>query len=284
MRECYPLPALTGEAGTEAGISLFQGDMAEMQSVIPSQQRIAGNPTLPIPNILSHQKSRNDPLTKKREVFLMKLLPCHPPVLREWYLRQFSHPTSWYLARTSLVRTLSVMSIVGFMLGLGDRHGENILLDSTCGDIVHVDFNCLFNKGERFDWPERVPFRLTHNLVNAMGPTGVEGLYRHSCEITTRVMRQQIDQLMSVVRPFCYDPLVSWNTDKNARDENAEMTNEKALEDIQNIESRLQGIVRTRNRAQSIPLSVEGQVRTLIAEATNIDNLCQMYIGWGPYL
>lgn len=89
---------------------------------------------------------RHDPLEKKRQVFLDKFLPRHPPVLREWFLREFSHPTTWYLARTGYVRTLAVMSIVGFMLGLGDRHGENILLDSTCGDIVHVDFNCLFNK------------------------------------------------------------------------------------------------------------------------------------------
>jgi hypothetical protein len=29
---------------------------------------------------------------------------------------------------------------------LGDRHGENILFDSTTGDTVHVDFNCLFEK------------------------------------------------------------------------------------------------------------------------------------------
>ena len=32
------------------------------------------------------------------------------------------------------------------ILGLGDRHGENILFDSTNGDCVHVDFNCLFNR------------------------------------------------------------------------------------------------------------------------------------------
>ena len=38
------------------------------------------------------------------------------------------------------------MSIVGYILGLGDRHGENILFDSTSGDCVHVDFNCLFNR------------------------------------------------------------------------------------------------------------------------------------------
>ena len=38
------------------------------------------------------------------------------------------------------------MSMVGYILGLGDRHGENILFDSTNGDCVHVDFNCLFSK------------------------------------------------------------------------------------------------------------------------------------------
>lgn len=57
------------------------------------------------------------------------------------------------------------MSIVGYILGLGDRHGENILFDSITGDTVHVDFNCLFNKGELFEVPECVPFRLTHNMV-----------------------------------------------------------------------------------------------------------------------
>lgn len=36
--------------------------------------------------------------------------------------------------------------MVGYILGLGDRHGENILFDSLTGECVHVDFNCLFNK------------------------------------------------------------------------------------------------------------------------------------------
>lgn len=51
-----------------------------------------------------------------------------------------------YLARQSYTRTTAVMSMVGYILGLGDRHGENILFDCESGDTVHVDFNCLFNK------------------------------------------------------------------------------------------------------------------------------------------
>lgn len=30
-------------------------------------------------------------------------------------------------------------------------------------------------KGKTFEVPERVPFRLTHNMVDALGVTGVEG-------------------------------------------------------------------------------------------------------------
>lgn len=51
-----------------------------------------------------------------------------------------------YLARLAYARTTAVMSMVGYIVGLGDRHGENILFDASCGDTVHVDLNCLFNK------------------------------------------------------------------------------------------------------------------------------------------
>jgi phosphatidylinositol kinase/protein kinase (PI-3 family) len=34
---------------------------------------------------------------------------------------------------------------------LGDRHLENILIDQNSADVVHVDFNCLFDK-VRLHW------------------------------------------------------------------------------------------------------------------------------------
>jgi serine/threonine-protein kinase ATR len=74
------------------------------------------------------------------------------------------------------------MSMVGHVVGLGDRHGENILFDEKTGSCLHVDLNwylltycSLFEKGGDFETPEKVPFRLTHNMVDAFGITGVEG-------------------------------------------------------------------------------------------------------------
>ncbi|XP_052796079.1 serine/threonine-protein kinase ATR-like isoform X2 [Mya arenaria] len=227
----------------------------------------------------------------KKQALRTKLLPRHPPVFGEWFLRTFTDPTSWYNARLAYCKTVAVMSMVGYILGLGDRHGENILFDSTNGDCVHVDFNCLFNRGETFEWPEKVPFRLTHNMVHAMGPTRLEGIYRRACEVTLRVMRKETEPLMSVLKPFVYDPLVEWSKPARGQRQNpaplnptGEVTNEQGRVHVQNIEQRLQGILNKGTKRSGLALSVEGHVNHLINEATSEENLCQMYIGWAAYL
>lgn len=180
------------------------------------------------------------------------------------------------------MRTCGVMSIVGYILGLGDRHCENILFDVTNGENVHVDFNCLFNAGEKFAVPERVPFRLTHNMVHAMGPLGIEGPFRKTCEVTLRVMRAQHQTLMSVLRPFIYDPLLTWK--KSAQTDGTERTDSDAMNNVQNIEDRLKGHVKIDKKTSSIPLSTEGQVNFVIKEATDMNNLAPMYPGWSPFM
>ncbi|XP_030832739.1 serine/threonine-protein kinase ATR-like [Strongylocentrotus purpuratus] len=232
--------------------------------------------------------SLSAPIDEKLNIFENKLMPRYPPVFGEWFQKTFTDPTSWYLSRLAYARTMAVMSMVGYILGLGDRHGENILFDSTNGDCVHVDFNCLFNKGETFDWPERVPFRLTHNMVCAMGPMGYEGVFRRACEGTMKVMRDQRDPLMSVLKTFIYDPLVEWSKPSrgrsNALSESGEINNEKALVHVRDIEQRLQGILKIKNKSRTLPLSIEGHVDHLIREATDKKNLCLMYIGWAAYM
>lgn len=229
-------------------------------------------------------------LDDKIAMFKNELIPRHPPVFHEWFLKTFPDPTSWYTSRQSYCCTTAVISMVGYILGLGDRHGENILYDSTNGNSVHVDFNCLFGKGETFDIAERVPFRLTHNMINAMGPLGYEGVYRRSCEVTLRLMRNQCDSLLTALRTFIYDPLVEWQksrgretaSDIKAKEATGEVTNEEAVKILKDIEQRLKGY-QSKNKIM-IPLSIEGQVHKLINEATDVENLAQMYIGWAAFL
>ncbi|TPX41406.1 hypothetical protein SeMB42_g05495 [Synchytrium endobioticum] len=150
--------------------------------------------------------------------------PAH--VLREVYLELknetpnnllereiwFSSPdsTTWWKKVACYNRSLAVMSVIGYILGLGDRHLDNLLLDLQSGDCVHIDYNVCFEKGRKLRVPEVVPFRLTQNLERGLGLTGVEGMYRLAAEHTMRVMRQNKEVLITLLEAFVYDPLVDW--------------------------------------------------------------------------
>lgn len=117
----------------------------------------------------------------------------------------------WLERRLAYTRSLAVMSMVGYILGLGDRHPSNLMIDQVSGRVVHIDFGDCFEVAMTRDkFPERVPFRLTRMLVKAMEVSGVEGSYRITAEHTMRVLRQNKDSLMAVLEAFVYDPLINW--------------------------------------------------------------------------
>ncbi|KAG1660885.1 Serine/threonine-protein kinase mTOR [Nymphon striatum] len=117
----------------------------------------------------------------------------------------------WFDRRTNYTRSLAVMSIVGYVLGLGDRHPSNLMLERTSGKITHIDFGDCFEVAmTREKFPEKIPFRLTRMLINAMEVTGIEGTYRMTCERVMRVLRHNKDSLMAVLEAFVYDPLLNW--------------------------------------------------------------------------
>lgn len=59
---------------------------------------------------------------------------------------------------------------MGYLIGLGDRHLGNILLEAASGGVVHIDFNVIFDVGRRMRIPEVVPFRLTQIFLVRASP------------------------------------------------------------------------------------------------------------------
>ena len=46
-------------------------------------------------------------------------------------------------------------------LGIGDRHAQNVLIDTVTGELVQIDFGIVLEQGKSLATPETVPFRLT---------------------------------------------------------------------------------------------------------------------------
>ena len=101
--------------------------------------------------------------------------------------------------------------MAGYILGLGDRHPSNLMLERVSGRVVHIDFgDCFEITKQRSKYPEIVPFRLTRMMTVAMGHTGIAGTYRVTCEKVMRVLRDNRDSVMAMLEAFVYDPLISW--------------------------------------------------------------------------
>ena len=66
---------------------------------------------------------------------------------------------------------------------------------------MHVDFGCLFDHGLNLETPERVPFRLTQNILHTMGPCGgTDGVFRRVCELTLEQLRHHREPLLNARR------------------------------------------------------------------------------------
>jgi serine/threonine-protein kinase ATR len=219
---------------------------------------------------------------RKISLYTEKVLKRFPPIFHVWFVQQFPEPSAWFAARLRYTRSCAVMSMVGTILGLGDRHGENILFEEGNGGTFHVDFNCLFDKGLTFAKPERVPFRLTHNMVDAMGIYGYEGPFRKSSELTLQLLRQHEETLMTIMEAFVYDPTLDLlaKRDKKPKREGAFSVPQTAQGVLDTIQRKVRGLL----AGESVPLGVEGQVDELIKQATDLSRLAGMYIGWCSFL
>ncbi|KEP65657.1 UNVERIFIED_CONTAM: FATC domain-containing protein [Hammondia hammondi] len=135
------------------------------------------------------------------------------PVLHHFFLEHFPSADVWYEKRQRYRRTLAVSSMVSYIIGLGDRHTNNILLDVASGDLIHIDFGVVFEQGKLLAIPELVPFRLTRDLVDGLGCLGVAGCFKRDCETTMEVLRRVSPLVVSIVEVLLFDPLYRWCLD-----------------------------------------------------------------------
>ena len=155
----------------------------------------------------SSSASMDEKVTKYRS----RILPRFTPVFHKWFLRKFSDPSAWFEARLQFSRSAAAWSMAGHIIGLGDRHGENLLLNTRTGACCHVDFDCIFDKGLTLSIPEIVPFRASPNMLDGMGITGYEGVFRRASEACMHTLRESQGILLAQLESFIHDPLVEWS-------------------------------------------------------------------------
>uniref|UniRef100_A0A8D0A1H1 non-specific serine/threonine protein kinase n=1 Tax=Sander lucioperca TaxID=283035 RepID=A0A8D0A1H1_SANLU len=229
------------------------------------------------------------------------------PVFRYFCMERFLDPAVWMEKRLAYTRSVATSSIVSYIVGLGDRHIQNILVDEQTAELVHIDLGVAFEQGKILPTPETVPFRLSRDIVDGMGITGVEGVFRRCCEKTMEVMRSSQEALLTIVEVLLYDPLFDWTMNPlkafylqhdEQQELNATLSSTMGGDDIDNhrkssdsqsfnkvaervllrLQEKLKGV------EEGTVLSVGGQVNLLIQQAMDPKNLSRLFPGWQAWV
>ncbi|GMF77189.1 unnamed protein product [Aspergillus oryzae] len=210
------------------------------------------------------------------------------PVMKYFFMEKFNNPDDWFSKRLSYTRSTAAISILGHVLGLGDRHGHNILLDERTGEVVHIDLGVAFEQGRVLPVPEVVPFRLTRDLVDGMGVTKTEGVFRRCCEFTLETLRRESYSIMTILDVLRYDPLYSWTVsplrmkkmqDASEAGGGPPMLPGAADQRPSNEPSEADRALTVVAKKLGKTLSVTATVNELIQQATDEKNLAVLYCG-----
>ena len=122
--------------------------------------------------------------------------------MHKWFHENFSTGLAWLSAKNNYSRSLAVTSMVGHIIGLGDRHLENIQICRKYGQVVHIDLNMIFDRGLNLPVPEVVPFRMTPTMVDGCGVAGLNGHFRKTAIFTLRLAQNKKEILRRVISVF----------------------------------------------------------------------------------
>jgi serine-protein kinase ATM len=89
--------------------------------------------------------AREPVLDSRLQKFERAMTQWHP-VMRHFFTEKQKEPSAWFSMRLAYARSLATTSMIGHVIGLGDRHVSNILIDTKSGELVHIDLGIAFEQ------------------------------------------------------------------------------------------------------------------------------------------
>jgi phosphatidylinositol kinase/protein kinase (PI-3 family) len=132
--------------------------------------------------------------------------------LSDWIRMSLPSPSMHFAFRKKFAETLGTASLVSYALAIGARRPQNVLFSWTTGAVSNLHMRPLVSQRGIFECDEAVPFRLTRNLRQLLGPNGVHGPLFGSMAVTLRALRSDDELLGVFLNSIVRDELSAWVT------------------------------------------------------------------------
>lgn len=132
-------------------------------------------------------------------------------LLKRAFVRMSTTPEAFLSLRSHFSSSHAVLCISHWILGIGDRHLSNFMINSETGGMIGIDFGHAFGSATQFlAVPEMMPFRLTRQFTNLMRPMAESGLIQSVMVHSLRAFRDDPDLLLNTMDVFVKEPSLDW--------------------------------------------------------------------------
>ncbi|KAI4886986.1 hypothetical protein NFI96_023481, partial [Prochilodus magdalenae] len=132
-------------------------------------------------------------------------------LLRRAFLKMSTTPEAFLSLRSHFASSHALLCVSHWVLGIGDRHLSNFMINTETGGMVGIDFGHAFGSATQFlPVPELMPFRLTRQFVTLMRPMAESGLIRSVMVHSLRAFRDDPDLLLNTMDVFVKEPSLDW--------------------------------------------------------------------------
>lgn len=132
-------------------------------------------------------------------------------LLRRQLFRLGSDYDEFLSIRDRFLASLAVFNACSYILGIGDRHLDNFLLDLSDGRVIGIDFGVSFGAGASLlPVPELIPFRYTRQMDVVLQPYDGTNLMAQEMQQVFDALRAKKQVIESVLNVFLHEPLMDW--------------------------------------------------------------------------
>jgi len=128
---------------------------------------------------------------------IQHILEAHNKDIKRFFMHHNPRQKDQADALNTFVKSCAGYCVMTYILGIGDRHLENILL-TTDGHMFHIDFGFIFGKDPK---PLPPAMKFSKEMVEAMGGASSVNYrdFRHYCCLAFKVLRKHAHVILNLL-------------------------------------------------------------------------------------
>ena len=211
-------------------------------------------------------------------------------ILTEYVQGQFQSIEQYFQFQRTFASQTALNSLLQYVFGVNERVPSKFIFNNKNAHVLSPDFRFSYSNQGFIDEKKTVPFRLTRNIEDFIGPFLMNGIFIPAMTSAATSISKHDSSLEQALQLLCRDDIVSWYLSKSSQREGSQRSTQelerqlgdRVKKNIYLIQSRIRHCaIKSPNEQKDT--SCDSGVRNLISLATSHENLVSMpsnYAAW----